>query len=103
MSLVTVEKRSLSELEVDVGAVSSAAKKAKVEVALHPTHPYSILEHLVRDVLSERCRKDSVKDFYQCQLDDPDAAIEECKRRLQDWVLEYWESGKLNNLNKYVV
>jgi hypothetical protein len=81
MPSVVVQKRAATDLDVKAEILSPAAKKAK----LCSTHPHRILEHLVRNVLPERCKKEKVKDeFYKAQLDDPDATMEECKRRLQD-------------------
>lgn len=69
--------------------------------SLHPLHPFSILEHLVRVVLPAKCRSDNAKEPYQAQLDGPDGTIQECKSKLADWVLELWEAGKLHKLDRY--
>jgi hypothetical protein len=68
-------------------------------------HPYSILEHLVRDVVPERCalaRGDSVRESYKEVLDDPNGTIDECKGLLGDWMVELSTSGKLRSLDEYV-
>lgn len=66
-------------------------------------HPYALLEHIVKDVLVERCKTapaDSVRAFYAKQLSDPDATIRECKDLLGDWVLELSSAGKLRNYDE---
>lgn len=67
---------------------------------LHPLHPFSLLENLVRVVLPAKCRSDDSKKYYQAQLDMPDEAIRQCKGKLADWVLELWDAGKLYNLER---
>jgi hypothetical protein len=70
-----------------------------------PMHPYELLEHIVREVLVERCRDastDKVRTFYADQLRDPDQAIRECKALLQPWVLELSAAGKLRDYDEYV-
>lgn len=66
----------------------------------HPTHPYYILDHLVRNVLPEKCRNATVQAYYQAQLDDPDGTIEQCKGKLAAWVLERWDNGSLWRFDK---
>jgi hypothetical protein len=68
--------------------------------SLHPVHPFSLLEHLIREVLPAKCHTDNSKSFYQAQLDGPDEAIQDCKDRLADWVLELWDAGNLYKLNR---
>jgi hypothetical protein len=46
---------------VEAEILSPAAKKTK----LCFLHPHSILEHLVRNVPPDRCKKEKVKDFLQ--------------------------------------
>ncbi|KAF2874633.1 hypothetical protein BDV95DRAFT_666450 [Massariosphaeria phaeospora] len=67
----------------------------RIEQPLHPSHPYRLLEHLVKEVLPHKCKSQPLLDFYSDQLADPDAAIELCKGKLSDWVLEFWNKGRL--------
>jgi predicted transcriptional regulator len=77
--------------------VESSENRAKIVRSdeVHPTHPYYILQHLVKTVLTEKCRNANVKEFYKAQLEYPDVTIEECKSKLADWVLNLWDKGKL--------
>jgi hypothetical protein len=70
---------------------------------LHPLHPFSLLEHLVRVVLPAKCRSENSKTYYQAQLDKPDETIEACKGKLASWVLKLWDEGKLYKLERYFV
>jgi hypothetical protein len=100
MSLSTTLKRARDDDDV---AEAPRTQVAKIEPSLHPTHPYYILEHLVKNVLPEKCRHDNAKEFYKEQLDKPDEAVEICKSMLADWVLELWANGRLYRLERYAI
>jgi hypothetical protein len=95
-------KRAHDDAEAEFD--DSTAKKAKVDVELPPTHPYAILDHLVKNVLPAKCaNRFKVKRMYQQQLDDPEATISECKQYLTDWVMDLWKGGKVFNAQAYVM
>ena len=83
------EKRVCDDVEAEIEC--SVAKKAKVDVELHPTHPFAILDHLVKNVLPVKCTNEKIKQIHQQQLDDPEATIVECKQYLADWVIDLWK------------
>jgi hypothetical protein len=91
MSAVAVPQKRPHD-EFDTGIEAPFAKSSKIDPKLHPAHPHNILQCLVKKVLPEKFRSDKVKAFYQEQLEDPEATIEECKGMLADWVAEYWET-----------
>ena len=66
-------------------------------------HPYYLLEYLVKTVIPNRCRNEDVRAFFQAQLDDPDAAIDQCKSLLSSWILEMYEEGTLYKYEEYVL
>lgn len=86
MSTFAASKRARDDDQVE----APPAQVRKSEPTLHPTHPYYLLEHMVMNVLPEKCRHDTAKAFYKDQRDQPDEAIQICKGMLADWVLELW-------------
>jgi hypothetical protein len=66
-----------------------------------PTHPYTMLEYLVEEVLPRKCSSPETKRYYQSQLDDPKATIDECKSLLAGWVVELWEKKELRSVAQY--
>lgn len=64
-------------------------------MSTYPDHPYYLLEHLVHNVLPEKCRHPVVQAYYHAQLNDPDGVIDECKDMLAPWVLRLWDRGHL--------
>ena len=68
----------------------------------YPSHPFFILDHLVKNVLLERCRKNVVAAYYKAHLDDPEATIKDCRSFLADWVLETWTRGTWWKHDKFV-
>jgi hypothetical protein len=100
MSTVAVPQKH-SHDDVEVGIEAPAAKSLEVDPKLHPVHPHNVLQYLVKTVLPEKCRSEYSKVFYQVQLDDPEAAMEECKGMLAGWIAEYWETSQLNSIEEY--
>ena len=69
---------------------------------LDALHPYIILTYLIKTVLPKRSSNDDVRVYYKAQLDDPEAAIDECKSLLADWVVRMYENGVLYDVEEYV-
>lgn len=101
MSSATMKKHARTE-DADAEYEYPAPKAARANDQ-HPSHPFYILDHLVKNVLPEKCRNDRVKAFYQAQLDNPEDTIEECKKFLAKWVLEMWDKGTLWKHDKYLL
>lgn len=98
MSSSVVSKRTRDDVdsEADVCSVAKVTRTSET----HPAHPLYILDHLVKKVLPESCRNEAVKAFYKAQLEHPDAAMEECKSILANWVLDMWDNGALLKYDK---
>ncbi|KAH8730760.1 hypothetical protein GQ44DRAFT_605810 [Phaeosphaeriaceae sp. PMI808] len=105
MSSPATLKRAHDNADVDAEVACPVAKATKVS-STHPTHPYYILDHLIKNVLPEGCQRETARAFYEAQLEDPEAALEECKSMLAGWVTEIWDKGTLWNyeaLKKHAV
>ena len=94
MSSLTISGRAQDDNDAQAEMLSPAAEESRAN-GEHSSHPYFILEHLMKNVLPEKCRNEKVAAFYKDQLDNPIAAIEECQSKLADWVLTMWDRGTL--------
>ncbi|KAH7084802.1 hypothetical protein BKA63DRAFT_498216 [Paraphoma chrysanthemicola] len=92
-------KRTYGDADLEIALPD--AKRRATSPSPGPTHPHAILEHLVRVVLPESCRQEAVNKYYEEELRDSTATIDKCKDKLKGWVLEYWDAGKLRELNAY--
>jgi hypothetical protein len=65
----------------------------------------AILEHIVKNVVPERChaaKSEQVGSFYRDVLEDSGWAIGECVALVDDWVVERANTGKLRDKVEYV-
>jgi hypothetical protein len=70
---------------------------------LSDLHPYSLLNHLVRVSLPQRCGdSEALHHFYGPIIDHPESAIETCKQYLASWVIDCYEKGRLYYYTRYV-
>jgi hypothetical protein len=77
-----------------------------MSAVLDVTHPYPVLEHIVRVVLPSRCQSNTsgvVAKYYEEQLDNPGSTIAQCKSFLADWVLELAGTGSLRDVDEYAI
>lgn len=94
MSVLVTSKRPHADIDAGDEVESPEVKVVKPN-SEHPSHPYYILEHIVRNVLPEKCCHEKVKAFYKTELDKPQETIDTCRSKLAGWVLELWEKGTL--------
>jgi len=101
MSSLPVEKRAHG-VDDNNAEYECPPVKAKRQDEEHPSHPFFILDHLVKNVLPERCHNEKVAAYYKGQLDDPEATIKECRSFLAGWVLDMWRKRTLWKHDKYI-
>jgi hypothetical protein len=89
-SLVVPAKRSHNDVD-DVARLPAPAR-------FKPTHPHTILDYLVEEVLPRKCITEGTKLYYRSQIENPRAAVDECKRLHAGWVVEFWEKKQLRSV-----
>lgn len=55
----------------------------------------------MKNVLPEKCRNDTLKAYYEAELERPQATIDACKSMLVQWVLDLWDKGALLKFKQY--